>query len=69
MRVKKREFVLEFSQLSCPWSNENKSCMRVDEIMVHDRNDDNSSVQTKPTSCNIVGPTMLHEVGRNFKQV
>ena len=46
MRVKKRGFVLEFSQLSCPWSNENKSCMRVDEIMVHDRNDDNSSTET-----------------------
>ena len=25
-------------------------------------------VQTKPTSCNIVGPTMLHDVGRNFRR-
>ena len=41
-----------FSNLSYPvltlmsWSNENKSCMRVDEIMVHDRNDDDSLIET-----------------------
>ena len=31
MKVHRREFVWEFSQLSCSASNENKSCMRVDE--------------------------------------
>jgi hypothetical protein len=34
MGVDKREFAWEFSQLSCPWLNENKSSMRVDWILL-----------------------------------